>query len=140
VVSFVPRPLYPQKKSPLYPLDRRLGRPQSRSRRGGEENNSQPPPPESNPRTPIVQTLHQMQLTVVDKFFSIWCKCSRCNAQNCSYMFICHPYSLYVICSASRMFVHSCMWTQKLVNVLFKKSLKLLHLEYTTMKIIRHSS
>jgi hypothetical protein len=26
-----------------YPLDRRLGGPQSRSGRGGEENNSQPP-------------------------------------------------------------------------------------------------
>jgi hypothetical protein len=37
VVSFTPHPLYPQGKSPLYPLDRRLGGPQSRSRRGGEE-------------------------------------------------------------------------------------------------------
>jgi hypothetical protein len=27
-----------------YPLDRRLGGPQSRSGRGGEEKNSQPPP------------------------------------------------------------------------------------------------
>jgi hypothetical protein len=44
VVSFTPRPLYPQGKSPWYPLDRRLGRPQSRSGRGGEEKNSQPPP------------------------------------------------------------------------------------------------
>jgi hypothetical protein len=43
VVSFMPRPLYPQGKSPGYPLDRRLGRPQSRSGRGGEEQNSQPP-------------------------------------------------------------------------------------------------
>jgi hypothetical protein len=30
-------PLYPQGKSPWYPLDRRLGWPQSRSGRGGEE-------------------------------------------------------------------------------------------------------
>jgi hypothetical protein len=44
VVSFTPRPLYPQGKIPWYPLDRRLGRPQSRSGRGGEEKNSQPPP------------------------------------------------------------------------------------------------
>jgi hypothetical protein len=44
VVSFTPRPLYPQGKSPWYPLDRRLGGPQSRSGRGGEEKNSQPPP------------------------------------------------------------------------------------------------
>jgi hypothetical protein len=33
VVSFTPRPLYPQGKSPWYPLDRRLGEPQSRSGR-----------------------------------------------------------------------------------------------------------
>jgi hypothetical protein len=44
VVGFTPRPLYPHGKSPWYPLDRRLGGPQSRSGRGGEEKNSQPPP------------------------------------------------------------------------------------------------
>jgi hypothetical protein len=43
VVSFTPRPLYHQGKRPWYPLDRRLGGPQSRSGRGGEEKNSQPP-------------------------------------------------------------------------------------------------
>jgi hypothetical protein len=31
MVSFTPRPLYPRGKSPRYPLDRRLGGPQSRS-------------------------------------------------------------------------------------------------------------
>jgi hypothetical protein len=36
VVSFTPRPLYPQEKSPWYPLDRRLGGPQSRSGSGGD--------------------------------------------------------------------------------------------------------
>jgi hypothetical protein len=30
------RPLYPQGKRPWYPLDRRLGGPQSRSGRGGD--------------------------------------------------------------------------------------------------------
>jgi hypothetical protein len=35
VVSFTPRPLYPQRKSPRYPLDTRLGGPPSRSGRGG---------------------------------------------------------------------------------------------------------
>jgi hypothetical protein len=44
VVSFTPRPLYPQGKNPWYPLDRRLGGPQNRSGRGGEEKTSQPPP------------------------------------------------------------------------------------------------
>jgi hypothetical protein len=34
MVSFTPRPLYPQEKSPLYPLDRRLGGPQNRSGHG----------------------------------------------------------------------------------------------------------
>jgi hypothetical protein len=33
----------PPGKSPWYPMDRRLGRPQSRSARGGEEENSQSP-------------------------------------------------------------------------------------------------
>jgi hypothetical protein len=37
VVSFTPRPLYPQGMSPRYPLDRRLGALQSRSGRFGEE-------------------------------------------------------------------------------------------------------
>jgi hypothetical protein len=46
--------LPPGKESPLYPLDRRLGGPQSRSGRGGEEKIPSPRR-ESNPRTPIVQ-------------------------------------------------------------------------------------
>jgi hypothetical protein len=39
VVGFTPRSHYPQGKRPLYPLDRRLGGPQSRSGRGGAEKN-----------------------------------------------------------------------------------------------------
>jgi hypothetical protein len=42
VVSFTSWPLYSQGKSSWYPLDRRLGGPQSRSGRGSEEENSQP--------------------------------------------------------------------------------------------------
>jgi hypothetical protein len=41
VVSFTPRSLYSQRKSPWYLLDMRLGGFQSRSGRGGEEKNSQ---------------------------------------------------------------------------------------------------
>jgi hypothetical protein len=41
VVSLTPQLIYPKVKSPWYPLDRRLGGPQSRSGRGGEEKNSQ---------------------------------------------------------------------------------------------------
>jgi hypothetical protein len=37
VVSFTHRPLYPRGKNTRYPLDRRLGGPQSRSPRSGEE-------------------------------------------------------------------------------------------------------
>jgi hypothetical protein len=44
VVSFTPRQLYSQRKSLRYPLDRRLGGPQTSSGSGGEEKNSQPPP------------------------------------------------------------------------------------------------
>jgi hypothetical protein len=36
VISFTPLPPYPRRMSPLYPLDRRLGGPQSRSGRYGE--------------------------------------------------------------------------------------------------------
>jgi hypothetical protein len=38
------RPPYPQGKSPLYPLDRKLGGPQWRSGRGGEGKIPQPLP------------------------------------------------------------------------------------------------
>jgi hypothetical protein len=58
VVGFTPRPLYPKEKSPWFPLDSRLGGPQSRSRHGGEEKNSQPHR-ESNSKTPIVQPVAQ---------------------------------------------------------------------------------
>jgi hypothetical protein len=40
VVSFTPRSLYPQGKSPWYPLDRRLGGHQIRSGRSGEKKKS----------------------------------------------------------------------------------------------------
>jgi hypothetical protein len=58
VVSFTPRPLYRQGKSPWYPLDKRMGGPQSRSGRGSEKKNSQLPPG-MEPRTPIVQPIAQ---------------------------------------------------------------------------------
>jgi hypothetical protein len=44
VVSFTPSPLYPQRKSLWYSMDRRLGGPQSWPGHGVEEKNSQPPP------------------------------------------------------------------------------------------------
>jgi hypothetical protein len=51
MVSFTPRTLYHQGKSPWYPLDRRLGVSQNRSGRGGEEKNSQPLPGQQTPRS-----------------------------------------------------------------------------------------
>jgi hypothetical protein len=42
VVSYAPRPLYLQGKSPMNPLDRRMGGLQNSSGRGGEDKNSQP--------------------------------------------------------------------------------------------------
>jgi len=42
MVSFTPRPLYPQRKSPWYPLDRRLGGPQRRSNNNQSEEWLQP--------------------------------------------------------------------------------------------------
>jgi hypothetical protein len=59
VVSFTPQLLYPQGKSPWYPLGRRLGGPQSCSGCSGEEKNSQSPCQELNPRTLIVQPVVQ---------------------------------------------------------------------------------
>jgi hypothetical protein len=44
VANFTSRPLYPQGKSPCYPLHRRLGSFQNRSGHGGEEKNPQPLP------------------------------------------------------------------------------------------------
>jgi len=45
----------PPGKSLQYPLDRRLGGPQSRFGRGGEEKNSLPPLPGFQPRSSIPQ-------------------------------------------------------------------------------------
>jgi hypothetical protein len=52
VVSFSHQPLYFQGKSPWYPLDRRLGGPQSRSGRGGEEKKVPISCRDANPRYP----------------------------------------------------------------------------------------
>jgi len=44
MVSFTPRPLYPEGKRPWYPLDRRLGESQSCYGGDGEEEKSLPLP------------------------------------------------------------------------------------------------
>jgi hypothetical protein len=63
VVSFTPRPLYPQGKSPWYPLDRRLGGPQSRSGRGGLGKNFQLSPgiePQNTDQPVCSPALHRL--------------------------------------------------------------------------------
>jgi hypothetical protein len=52
MVSFTPLPLYPRGKKPRYPLDRRVGGPQRRSRRRGEKSS---PYLDSNPDSLVVQ-------------------------------------------------------------------------------------
>jgi hypothetical protein len=69
VVSFTPRPIRPQGKSPWYPLDRRLGGPHSRSGRGGEEKNSQPLP---GLEPPIIQPVAQRYTTELSQINSLF--------------------------------------------------------------------
>jgi hypothetical protein len=68
LVSFTTRPLYPQGKSSCYPLDRRLGGPQSRSGHGGEEKNPQPLP-ELEPL--IIQPVAQRYTTELNRLLQI---------------------------------------------------------------------
>jgi hypothetical protein len=67
-VSFTPRPLYPQGKSPGYPLDRRLGGPHSQSGRSDEEKNSQSLP---GLELPIIQHVAQRYTTELSRLFSV---------------------------------------------------------------------
>jgi hypothetical protein len=60
VVSFTPWLLYPQGKSPWYPLDRRLGWPHSWSGSGDEVKNSQPL---LGLEPPIIQSVVQCYIT-----------------------------------------------------------------------------
>jgi hypothetical protein len=71
VVSFKLWPLCPQGKSAWYPLDRRLGGPQSSSGRGGEEINFQPPPGLEPPD-------HPARAKVLFLLFVLWTLCNVC--------------------------------------------------------------
>jgi hypothetical protein len=73
VGSFTIRPPYPQRKSPCYPLERRMGGPQSRSGHGGEEKNSQTLP---GLEPPIIQPVAQRYTTELSRllFLYVWFK------------------------------------------------------------------
>jgi hypothetical protein len=81
VVSFTPRPLHPQGKTPWYPLDRRLGWGARAVLDAVVKRKILSPRRESNPRTQIVQPVAQrytgIQLlifrphTVVNKIFPL---------------------------------------------------------------------
>jgi hypothetical protein len=60
MVSFTPRPLYPQGRATGTHSDRRLGGPQSRSGRGGEEKKSLSLP---GLEPPIIQPVAQRYIT-----------------------------------------------------------------------------
>jgi hypothetical protein len=68
VISFSPRPLYPQGKILWYPLDRRLGGPQCRSGHGSEAKNSQPM---SELKLPIIQPVAQRSTTELSRLLHI---------------------------------------------------------------------
>jgi hypothetical protein len=65
-VSFTPRSLYSQGKNLWYPLDTRLGGPQSRSGRNGEEENFQPL---LGLETTIFQSVPQRYTTELSRLF-----------------------------------------------------------------------
>jgi hypothetical protein len=69
VVSFMPQPLYPQGKSPWYPLDRRLGGAQGQSGHSSEDKNSQPLP-ELNPL--IIQPAAQCCTTELSRLLRLY--------------------------------------------------------------------
>jgi hypothetical protein len=78
VVSFTPRPLYPEGKRPCFSLEKRLGGPQSRSGRGGEEKNSHPPPgiePWNSDHPARSPTLCQVNIRIFRRVFATWQRC-----------------------------------------------------------------
>jgi hypothetical protein len=78
VVSFTPRPLYPQVTSPWHSFDRRLGGPQNRSGRGGEEKNSQLPPgiepynPDRPARSLVTIPTELSKLVYYNEYFNLF--------------------------------------------------------------------
>jgi hypothetical protein len=84
VVNFTSQPLYPQRKSRWYTLDRRLGGPQSWSGRG-DEKNYQPLP---GLETPIIQPEIQCYTTELS-WILVLCVDSYCfSATHCVYLYL----------------------------------------------------
>jgi hypothetical protein len=81
------RPLYPLRKNPWYPLDRRLGGLQSQSGRGGEEESSQPL---TGIEPPIIQFVAQRYSSVSIFEFQTeirtWLLTNKCHTRHpCAY-------------------------------------------------------
>jgi len=89
VVNSTTWPLYPQGKSPWYPLDRRFGGPQSQS---GEEKDSQPLP---GLIPPIIQPIAKCCTTELS-----WLLLVSCIYLNCIPAAVCFLRNSYSICSA----------------------------------------
>jgi hypothetical protein len=78
VVSFTPRPLYLQGRSPLYPSNRRLGGSQSQSQHGSEDRNSQPLPGLEPPLSqPVAQRCMVLEVPGENFFVPLHCKYGR---------------------------------------------------------------
>jgi hypothetical protein len=113
VVSFTPRPLYPQGKSPWYPLDRRLGGPQSLSGRGGEEKKSSPRR-ESNSRTPF---------TAIFRFAVSFCSIAYGNKSSVLTLTLPHQLPAYLSLTVVTCFTRVVMETRdkkKHISVLYR--------------------
>jgi hypothetical protein len=93
---------YPQRESPWYPLDRRLGRLQSRSVHGGEEKNSQPLP---RLEPPIIQTVAQRYIAEVSRLlYSTGCSAEV--SQCCQVCFLLRRCLFILLCWCSLFIPH----------------------------------
>jgi hypothetical protein len=68
MVNFTLRSLYPQGKSPRYPLDRKLGGPQGRYQRDDKKKNSEPLP---GLEIPIIQPVAQRYTAELSRLLKV---------------------------------------------------------------------
>jgi hypothetical protein len=121
-VSFTPWTFYTQGKNPWYPLDRRLGGPQSQSGCGGEEKNSQPLP---RLEPSIIQPIAQCYTT---QLFQLpkWIAVKEIYTDWYSYDKVRHTKFHQNLSKVSRNIHRSLIWLLRTV-VLKMKPIKLIH-------------